>query len=287
MLCLNPRAWDLVNDLKSGWRDLARRHPLLALIPINLPPFVLAGAFNWWFNVTHLGKEIDEMGGGPAFEMLKIPVNAILYPLGVGLVLSFAVPVARTIRHVSLGDDVPEDRVRMARRRSITLGHVVAAVGMTLWMIAGLAFPIGIHIAIGRFPGTIYLKFLLSMFACGMVSSCLPFLATTWMSVRMFHSGALGQYGADPDEQRRLTALIRYAGWYLVASTVAPVTAILLILLTDEDRLAIAIVVAATIVGFGAAYYVYQRIRADLIALSVVTRPADMIGTTTDTVETF
>src|SRR5262249_2923341 len=155
-----------------GWRDWARRHPLLALIPINLPPFVLAGAFNWWFNVAHQGKQIIDMGAGPAFDMLKVPVNAVLYPLGVGLVLSFALPVARTIRRVALGDVVPEEQVRMARSRSIMLGHVVAAVGMTLWMIAGLAFPIGIHIALGRFPGMIYLWFLLSMFACGMVSSC-------------------------------------------------------------------------------------------------------------------
>ena len=39
LLCLNPRAWDLVHDLRSGWRSWARRKPILALFPINLPPF--------------------------------------------------------------------------------------------------------------------------------------------------------------------------------------------------------------------------------------------------------
>jgi hypothetical protein len=47
------------------------------------------------------------------------------------------------------------------------------------------------------------------------------------------------------------------------------------------------ILVLAAILGFGAAFATWVRIRADLEALSVVLRPAGAMGTTTDTVDSF
>jgi hypothetical protein len=47
------------------------------------------------------------------------------------------------------------------------------------------------------------------------------------------------------------------------------------------------LLVLIAIAEFLAAYFLWQRIRGDLAALAVVTRPPDMVGTTTDTVETF
>src|SRR4030095_7985563 len=45
-LCLNLRDWDLVNNLGTGWRKFALRHPLWSLVAVNLPPFLIAGMFN-------------------------------------------------------------------------------------------------------------------------------------------------------------------------------------------------------------------------------------------------
>src|SRR5262245_61970940 len=57
-LCLNPRAWDLVHDLNTGWRDWAKRHPLLALFPVNLVPLFAAGGMNLWYNSQYYVKDL-------------------------------------------------------------------------------------------------------------------------------------------------------------------------------------------------------------------------------------
>jgi serine/threonine protein kinase len=287
-LCLNPRAWDLVNDLGSGWRQLARKHPLLALFPVNLPPFILAGILNWWYNFYYFVPNLSE-DAQHAFEFLKWPVNGILYPLGIGLVLYSAMPVARALTRLERGEEQSSDELRRARNRAITLGHRVAAVGMALWVVAGFAFPLGMHFWVGEPTLMAYLHFPLSMLACGIISCCLPFLATTWLSVRVFFPSLLANSTPEPKEQRRLMKLSWHAGLYLFFSPVAPLLAVLLILLSgNEDiRPAIFALITASILGFAAAYLVWQRIRADLAALAVVTRPPDEIGTTSQTTESF
>jgi hypothetical protein len=88
-----------------------------------------------------------------------------------------------------------------------------------------------------------------------------------------------------------------YAGCYFAVSPVAPLIAVLLILGSSpletsgaeglDPRIAIAVLIGASIVGFLAAYLVWQRIRGDLAALAVVTRPPDQIGTTSQTTDSF
>jgi hypothetical protein len=288
VLCLNGRAWDLVNDLTSGWRDFARRHPILAMFPVNMPPFLLAGAFNLWFNTTHYVPQLRAIDQKleDAFWMATIPINGILYPLGITLVIAFAWPVARALRQSSRGEALAPDRLTAARRRSLVLGHGVAVVGLTLWLVAGLAFPLSIHAAAGQFPAAGYVHFFLSMLACGLISCCLPFLATTWLSVRVFFPALLANSSPDAVEQRRLAALGRQAGYYLFTSPVAPLLALLLVLASGHDsRAAMVILVVVAIAGFAAAYATWQRILADLAALGVATRPVEMIGLTTDSVE--
>jgi hypothetical protein len=286
-LCLNPRAWDLVNDLKTGWRDFARRYPILALFPVNIPPFALAGPFNLWFNMTHYVPQLGEEQQR-AFWQVTGPVNGLLYPLGIALVLWFARPVARTLTRLNRGEKPSPEELLFARRRSLVLGHGVAAVGLVLWLVAGLVFPVFIHGKTGTFPATGYAHFLLSMLACGIISCCFPFLGTTWLSVRVYFPALLANSAPDASERQRLVALGRQAGYYLFTSPIAPLLALLLVMLSGNDtRAATLILVIVAIGGFAAAYVTWQRIRADLEALAIVARPADAFGTTTETSETF
>jgi serine/threonine protein kinase len=294
LLCLNPRAWDLVNDLKSGWRNLARRRPTFALVPVNLPPFLLAAAFNYFFNYQqYILKHAGEPAGSAidvvkAFHMIRFPVNLILFPLGVFLVLSYVWPVTAALRSLTGGQPVDSEKLRLARRRSLNLGHWIAGVGLILWLIAGVAFPAGIQALTGAFRPFDWVHFLTSMTLCGFVSCCFPFLATTWLTVRVFFPALLASTAPEVNEQRQLMALSRQAGRYVVIAAVVPMLAALLMLITSpENRAYTMIAIFAGVLGFGAAYYMYQLIRTDLAALSVVARPTDMIGTITDTSDTF
>jgi serine/threonine protein kinase len=302
LLCLNPRAWDLVHDLGRGWRSFARRYPILALFPVNLPPFLLASIYNYYYNRDEFIDHVvpDNVPNHPvmqAFTTMFWPVNFILFPLGVVLVLYYAWPMARAVRSLVHGNSPPLEELLTARMRSLRLGHWIAWVGLTLWIVAGIAFPVGIHLLAGdrlsdKTPYTIthlYAHFLASMFLCGLISCSFPFLATTWLSVRAYFPTLLASAAPEPGEQRRLWAVSQWAGRYLVGAVVVPffATAVLVASGSDEGRHYTIILILASVIGFIAAYFTYQRIRADLAALSIATRPIDQLGTTTDTAETF
>jgi eukaryotic-like serine/threonine-protein kinase len=295
MLCLNPRAWDLVNDLNTGWRDFARRHPFVALFPVNLPIFIAAGAFNLWYNTTYYLPRLQELGGKTLLDAywLSVPIlNSTLYSLGIALVLMWAAPVALTLGKLNRSQPVDPDTILRARRRAIVLGHGVAAVGMALWLVAGISFPIFIQLAAWTLlPVASYMHFLVSMVACGIISCCLPFLATTWLSVRVYIPALLANAAPDPTERNRLIELGRQSGYYLFTSPVAPLMAMLLVMVSANDpadaQFPIVVLVIVAIGGFFAAYMTWQRIRSDLEALSIVSRPADMIGTTSETVDSI
>jgi serine/threonine protein kinase len=294
MLCLNPRAWDLVNDLKTGWRDFARRHPYLALFPANLPIFLAAGGFNLWYNYEYYAKSLSE-NLQASFQLSAWIWNPILYSIGTFLVLWWATPVARALAQLNRGEHVNGDVLIAARRRAVQLGHGVAAVGMGLWLVAGIIFPIFIQLH-GRewLPRHGMIYFAMSMIACGIISCCLPFLATTWLSVRAYFPALLVSGSPEPAEQRRLLDVGRWSSIYLFTSPIAPLIGLLLVMFSPQPpnssadpRTAMILLIAFAMGGFLVAFLTWQRIRADLEALSVVSRPADMVGTTSDTVDTI
>ncbi len=284
-LCLNPRAWDLVHDLGTGWRKFALNHPLWSLVAINLPPFVIAGIFNAiynWFTFMQFHKEAQT-----AFGWIALFVNGLFYPLGVLLVFMYIWSMAKTIRSVAGGESVERAKLIDARRRSMLAGHVIAIVGLVLWLMAGLIFPTVLGPMLGSIPKIEgYVRFVPAMVLCGMISCCFPFLATTWMCIRIFFPSLLGAASPEPQEQRQLINLSKQASLYFFGSVAVPFLALVLALLSGEEgrwpSIGLAVVSG---LGFWAAYVTYNRIRSDLAALSIATRPADMAGTVTDSVD--
>ncbi|MCI0361168.1 MAG: serine/threonine protein kinase [Planctomycetaceae bacterium] len=285
-LCLNPRAWDLVNDLGTGWRKFALQHPLWSLVAVNLPPFLLAGGFNFWYNrATFINNQPDTTRF--AFHVTAGFVNGLLYPIGIALVFTYIWSMARTVSRVARNEPVPQPELVDARRRSMLAGHVIALVSLFLWVIAGFTFPTVLWLTVTGFPvGEGYARFVPAMVLCGLISCCFPFLATTWMCIRMFFPSLLVKASPEPQEQRQLIALSKQASWYFVMSVVVPFLALVLALFSGPDgRNPTVVLIAASVAGFFAAFATYNRIRSDLAALTIATRPADMVGTVTDSVD--
>ena len=70
-----------------------------------------------------------------------------------------------------------------ARRISLLMGHYTAIIGVVLWALAGLAYPIAIHSTSGDMPVRDYFHFFGSLVVCGMVAAAYPFFSITWYSL--------------------------------------------------------------------------------------------------------
>ena len=291
LLCLHGRTWDLFHDLAGGWREFARRHPLLIIIPVNLLPNAFAGGYNFWFNYSTL-----ILGEGPlvkhAFAVTSPIINGIAFPVGVFLGSWYAWPAVTTIWRVARRLPCDENRLALARGRLLWLGHIIAAIGVAEWLISGIAFPLAIHLLAGQFSAKGYLHFFLSLVACGLIAAAFPFLGTTWVSLRVFYPALLGSTTPDAAERRQLEALPQQATYYAYTAAIVPFVAAFISLASylderPENRLVVLVLILVSLIGMSVAFYLSALIHRDVAALSVATRPVGSFGSSTDTVESL
>jgi eukaryotic-like serine/threonine-protein kinase len=291
-LCLNPGGWDLLKETGHGWQKLFRRWPLIALVPVNLLPFIVAAAFNWYFNHETIIWR-SSLGAKAAFYTLSFYINGILFPVGTALIIWYLLPVGAAVRAIDLGRKPPEETYEEARRRVFWIGHVIATIGVACWVIAGAVFPIGLSQMSDGFPPHGFFWFLLSQGTCGLVSAGFPFLASTWVAVRVFYPTLLGDSTPTDQERKRLLMLPRHANVSLTTAALVPLFAagtMIAMQLEGENKVQVTVaslvfLVASALVFVVAAFGIVPRIRRDVIALAAATRSPDEFGTVTDSVE--
>jgi serine/threonine protein kinase len=305
-LCLNPGAWDLMKATGQGWQKLFRNNPMIGLVPLNLTPFVVAAIFNWFFNHETIIKPYDLAQsealwlatGDPtleiadedtlahAFYTLSYVVNATLFPLGTALIVWFLLPVSIAMKAVSHHRPCSERTYSEARRRVFWIGHATAAIGVACWVLAGAMFPIGLWILNKPLPISGFAHFIMSQTICGLVSAGFPFIASTWVAIRVFYPTLLGNTLPTDREHRLLLALPGQASISVGMAGLVPFGAIFIVILTNlQQQATSAFFIAAGGLGFAASWFIWGRIRSDVAALAAATRPSDSFGTVTDSVE--
>lgn len=286
-LCLHGRSWELFHDFGSSWRGMTRRQPLAAIIPVNLIPNLFAGLYNLWFNyVTFIRDEGAEFER--AFWIVTFFINSTAFPLGVILGSLYAWPVVKMVWRIARGLPCTPEELAAARLRSLRLGQVIALIGVTEWLIAGVVFPLCIRLMAGHFPTHGYFHFFLSLAACGLIAAAFPYLGTTWLAVRVFYPALLASSTPDMREQRALAAIPQQAGVYLAIAAVVPMLATLLVIFAaPANKLEASLLIVAGLIGFVAAWLAYGRIRGDVGALNVATRTTDTFGMGTETSDGF
>jgi len=294
-LCLNPGAWDLLKATSHGWQKVFRNHPMLGLVPLNLTPFIVAAIYNWVFNNETIIKPWDHEHSdlaksesmAQAFYFLSFIVNGLLFPLGTALIVWFLWPVSRSIKAVSHGWPVADATYESARRRVFWIGHATAAIGVACWVIAGIMFPVGLSMLGKPLGPKGFSHFIASQTVCGLVSAGFPFLASTWVAIRVFYPALLGNTVPTDHDHKLLTSLPAQAYASMATAGVVPMLALCLVLLgiEKEARVVTVVFIGAALVGFVIAAYIYRWIRRDVAALTAATRPTDSYGTVTDSVE--
>ena len=272
-LCLQPEARGLLRPRPGGWRAFVRRHAVFSVLLAALVPNALGTLFNTAYNLSEIIAHLP--GAEPAFWVVQILVNAVAFPAGIVLLGRIVWPAARAVRRLDGGGTLDADRAAEARRRCFVLGDGAAGVGVALWVLAGLAFPLGLCLVLGPQPPWFFLNFMVSLVLCGLIAAVQPFFGATFLAVRVLLPVLVRSQPLGPEDLAAMERLKRRTGPYLLLSAVAPMlSAAALAAMGSENRIALGVLSLVGLVGLGAAYILSRTIQGDLEALARTAVPA-------------
>src|SRR5262249_7970117 len=146
------------------------------------------GGANVAFNKGKLTPREQDGVQQDYFDHYEIPtVNGLLYPTAVIAVVAFACPVIISVYRIVNSKSIDSLNLSSVRRRALWIGDFAGWVGMALWVVSGIVFPLWHRMQFGDesfYSGTMFAKFLTSQIVTGWISSTLTFFLITGMFVR-------------------------------------------------------------------------------------------------------
>jgi serine/threonine protein kinase len=255
----------------------ALRMPLIALLLAAIVPNGVAGVFNYFYNRGHIVEQLE--GAQDVFWNTQAAVNLTAFPLGMAWMYVLVRPLGRTIRGLRRGIRPSAEMAAAMRARALSLGRITALVGISLWAIAGIVYPVSIHLGGAPMVAHDFLHFTASLALGGLIAAAYPFFAITWIALRAFYPVLYraGQTSAaDPDgfeEVRRLVGLERLTWRYLGLAASLPMLGVVVMVIfgvQDSDRVLLAILSVGSLVGLGFVYLLARIEQHDLGALAEI-----------------
>ena len=268
-LCLRPETRALVRPAAGGWREIVRRHPLLAIYPPALAVNSLASLFNIVYNYSEI--VVHWQNADAPFQLIVPLVNGVLFPVAMLVIAVIMLPVVRGLSRMRRGESTTPAELARLRLRTLRLGETTAGVCVAFWLIAGVVWPIALRLAAGPSPGGFgtYAHFMLSLAVCGLVAAAYPYFLVNFLAVRVFYPTLLGPDGPAPTDGPALQRVERELGRYRAAAAAVPLLAVTL--LASQATLSLYAAAAlgiAGLAGVALAYVIEWRTRADLTALA-------------------
>ena len=197
----------------------------------------------------------------------------IAYPTGLGLIGWLTWLLLRFAADSETDSKSDLQKSIVMQKRCLRLGHYAALICTAEWIIAGIAYPISMHYAIGSLPATAYIHFLGSLILCGLIAASYPFFGVTYFSLhtiypRLIQNSDFTQLAPDSYQQ-----LKRLSWVYLIMAFLVPTLSIAsLAMINLNDKIAIGILTVAGTLGAVSIFRVFQTLQADLDALEELSR---------------
>lgn len=270
-LCLNPRAQQILFPSSKSWFAKLKGWEVPLVILIVAIPNILAGMFNFFHNQKHIIEHLKN--SQDAFWKIQFAINLIAYPTGLGLIgwLTWLL-----LRFAADSETRPKPDLQKSviiQKRCLRLGHYAALICTAEWIIAGIAYPVSMHYAIGSLPVTAYIHFLGSLLLCGLIAASYPFFGVTYFSLhtiypRLIQNSDFTQLAPDSYQQ-----LKRLSWVYLIMAFLVPTLSIAsLAMINLDDKIAIGILTVAGTLGAVSIFRIFQTLQADLDALEELSR---------------
>ena len=270
-LCLKPRTRDLLYPKPGGWQMWVRRNPLLVLYTIGLIPNIFASWFSIVYNDSEIVRKVPKTES--VFKLLQIIVNGTFFPIGIAATFLIFWPVVKGLRRIQAGN-LPAEELQVLRGRSLFIGMGVVIVCLTMWITAGIVFPISMQLTVRDLPTEFFVHFLLSQTLCGLIAVSYPYFSLSYVVMRAIYPAFLANSELTAEDTRQLNQLNFWLGIALILAGVIPFLSIFLILVLGSgtgNKLALEVLSAAGLAGVVLAIILVKRIRDDRSALLALT----------------
>jgi serine/threonine protein kinase len=269
--CLFPETQRLLYPRSSWWTRVAQHFPVTTIVGLTLIPNAIAGVLNYHYNHEAVVQNMKNAEG--VFALLVVVLNSTLFTAGILIGIYRMSRVGRYVWNAPARAKLSDEECERVRVLATRLGHEAAMIGVVLWILGGILFPVLMHIGLKQGEVPMYIHFVSSLILCGLIAAVYPFYIVTLLSLHRFYP-LLVRLGTMHDEDRRALENLRRWSWiYLGLAALVPLIAgAMLAMIQSPSRWAAASSAFIGIAGVAAAWFAVRRIQQDIDALEIVTR---------------
>lgn len=279
-LCRQPRIAQLIQESQTSWRSVALAWPMLAFLFAAVAPHIVAAAFNFYYNEQQIINNLNDEATKGRFEHLVIIINGVAFSVAFAFCIGYAKPVVNAVR--ARRSEATSSQLD-ARLRSLRLSRFVTILGITEWMIAGMAYPLALRFSVssGGLDAIDSVHFFGSLLICGLLAAAYPFYLTATLTIRAFVPALLRHDRLTQADAKRLNQLSDQSAWSLYLAGGVPTVAMLILQTAqqDEDPIGELTLQLLSVLGaFGFAYVLSlsKRLQQDTQALLNACRTSEM-----------
>lgn len=157
----------------------------------------------------------------------------------------------------------------MDRQRTLLLGHSVAMLGLLLWVIAGVTYPVLLQAMTGVIQSEGTLQFLASLVLCGLAVTAYPFFLLTWYSLRKIYPALVSAQAEAIADEATILRLRTLAGGYLLAAGGIPLLTVTLLSFSGSgERWLLGLASVVGLVGLAFSILMHRKLLQRLEDLS-------------------
>lgn len=266
-ICLHPDAQKLLAPPTGGLRQFIGRWPMLTMVLTVVLPNLLASWLNYRFNyetvVVPLRKSVE------IYDATMVLTNGIAFPVGLIVGIWLMRHEAREVRHRTRGG-AEQPAPRSQRHHCLRLGHYLALVGIVLWSVSGVIFPLAMSSGGHPLKGADALQWCLSLVACGIIGAAGPFFGATAMLVEVWFPALVLPRTVSLSDVEVFKWLERISARYLVMSAAVPLLSLGVLSVrgqTDSPWILIVLSLGGLVL-FGLVFLLWRRLHHVLSAFT-------------------
>jgi hypothetical protein len=224
--------------------------PTTTILTIAVGISGLAATFIFFYNVT----ESVPVGFEKAFFWAQVGINAVVFPVGMIASAFICRIVSRTLKKTRKRMHVSKIETQKAVERSLILGHWGGLICASLWVIAGMMYPVVLTLLGAPMDGQGWIDFIGSHLLAGLITGAFSFVAATYCSIRYWQPILFLNYlrlPEIPDVSVRVNRLRKLLGFYQFVAVLIPMLSVALLTLWGNAQNIIALNVSSLAGVFG------------------------------------